>query len=328
MMGKALMTDVSNSKLESVLSGIRGYLNGQLAELEDELDTAQRSARELSEQLAAQQASGEALVASRDLLVAKLAELDGAVTDSTTVAGRRKARQKAAGTVPASVVAAVEGDAPLGSFEAEAPGEPSAPATLNAHQREVLGFLETTPGVHKVTEIAAAVSGPEATPAAVQAIRRSLGVLTVAGLATKSTQSGTAFYSAPEPTTPVAAKPRKAATKKAAAKKAVAEKAVAEKPAKAARSKAAKPAKAPAAKPADDAAAKPVRADRAKIVATLLVAEEPQSAAELSRTLMGDDWKSSDATNFRNVLKSLTAKGFVIEHRGEDNRARYTAVNT
>ena len=345
------MTDVSNSKLESVLSGIRGYLNGQLAELEGELDSAKGSVAELNEQLTSQQGSIEALAASRALLVAKLAELDGAVADSAVVADQRKTRQKAADKVPAAVVAAVEDDAPAGSLEAATPAaaEPSGAVTLNTSQREVLSFLETTPGVHKVTEIAAGVSGPEATPAAVQAIRRALSVLTAAGQATKSTQSGTAFYSAPEPAAaPAPAKPRKAAAGKATAKKTTAKKAAADKPVadkpvaakpeaekpaakktakKATRAKTAKAAKVTAAAVvADDADAKPVRADRAKIVATLLAAAEPQSAAEVSRTLMGDEWKSSDATNFRNVLKSLTAKGLVTEHRGEDNRARYTAA--
>jgi Fe2+ or Zn2+ uptake regulation protein len=71
---------------------------------------------------------------------------------------------------------------------------------------------------------------------------------------------------------------------------------------------------------------KTVRADRTKIVATLLGSPEPQSAAEVSRTVMGSQWKSSDATNFRNVLKSMAAEGIVAEHLGENNRSRYTVA--
>jgi Fe2+ or Zn2+ uptake regulation protein len=74
------------------------------------------------------------------------------------------------------------------------------------------------------------------------------------------------------------------------------------------------------------AAEKSVRADRTKIVATLLSASEPQSAGEVSRTVMGAEWRSSDATNFRNVLKSMVAEGVVAEHPGENNRTRYTVA--
>ena len=35
---------------------------------------------------------------------------------------------------------------------------------------------------------------------------------------------------------------------------------------------------------------------------------------------------SSDATNFRNVLKSMVAEGVVAEHVGENNRSRYTVA--
>jgi Fe2+ or Zn2+ uptake regulation protein/uncharacterized coiled-coil protein SlyX len=340
MMGKAFMTDVSISRLETVLSGIRGYLTSQLAELESELDEARRSVTQLSEQLASQQASIEVLVAGRELLVTKLAELDDAVTDSAVVGRARRSRQKASDTVPAEVVAAVTDDALVGSLEPTTPAKAaakgaaaavtSAPAALNAVQRDVLAFLEATPGVHKVTEIAATVSGPEVAPAALQAIRRALAVLTTAELATKSSQSGTAFYSAATPA-PVPAKPRKAAAKKSATKKAAAEKPVAEKAAakKAKRSTTtATKAKATAKTetPVAQAAEKTVRADRARIVAALQAAPEPLSAADLSRSMMGDEWRSSDATNFRNVLKSLAKQGLVAEQLGEDKRTRYAAA--
>ena len=75
-------------------------------------------------------------------------------------------------------------------------------------------------------------------------------------------------------------------------------------------------------------AAKPVRADRPTIVATLRAAGQPQSAADLSRTVMGDRWKPSDATDFRNVLKSLVKEGTVAVVTGEKNRSHYTAAAT
>jgi hypothetical protein len=41
---------------------------------------------------------------------------------------------------------------------------------------------------------------------------------------------------------------------------------------------------------------------------------------------MGSQWKSSDATNFRSVLKSMVTEGVVEEHVGENNRSRYTVA--
>ena len=254
-------------------------------------------------------------------------------------------------------------------------------------QRGVLNFLSTTPGVHKVSEIAVAVHGDDCDNAALQAVRRALTVLTGAGLAAKSTQSGTAFYSA-DAEAPAEAPATKAAAKKTPAKEATASKAA--KTSKAARSaEAARPSKdasgasadaplskltkAPATqarpaagRPAGKAAAtdalsaktskiiddqstmqvrkvtkkagpttaaaeaalaeKAVRADRTKIVAALLVASEPQPAGDVSRSVMGSQWKPSDATNFRNVLKSMLAEGVVAEHTDENSRARYTVA--
>ena len=69
-----------------------------------------------------------------------------------------------------------------------------------------------------------------------------------------------------------------------------------------------------------------MRADRTKIVAALLAASEPQSAGDVSRTVMGSDWRASDATNFRNVLKNMVTEGVIAEHIGENNRARYTVA--
>lgn len=393
MMGKALMAEASTTRFESVIAGIRGYLSEQLGELEHELDAARQSVAELNEQLAAKQSSIEVLVASRDLLLAKLNELDSALAESAVVTLPRQSRteteQPAAPQAEAvAVTEAVETAA--ATPEADDATE-QAPATkarkLNTGQRDVLAFLEATPGVHKVSEIATGVGGADAGNAAVQAVRRALAVLTEAGLATKSTQSGTAFYStaatevpavatttesteaveadeAPveAPAAPVTRRararktaPAKAGTKQAGPKKTGPKKAAKRTPraaaatttvadttddttstpaapARARKSRSAKGgaavAKAPAAEAAVPAAAaeKSLRADRSKIVATLLAATEPQSAGEVSRTVMGDEWRTSDATNFRKVLKSMTAEGLVAEHLSDNNRTRYTAT--
>ncbi|MFC1408317.1 hypothetical protein ACEZCY_03355 [Streptacidiphilus sp. N1-12] len=366
------MTEAANSRLESVLAGIRDYLTGQLNELDDELAAARQAVAELSEELAAREAAVGILVAGRDLLVAKLDELDSATTESEVALEAVEAAEVAEAVAEAVEVAEAVSEAVDVAVVAEAVEivsasvSASAPApvsreALNPGQVAVLGFLEATPGVHKVAEISVEVNGPEASSAAVQAIRRALAVLTRAGLAAKSEQAGTAFYSATaaapvvappaaEPVVEAAAparKPRKAAAKKATAKPAKAAPAAkaartakstkAAKPAKAAKAAKAAPAKkapakaaatVPAARTAPKAetvaAAKPVRADRAKIVATLEALREPQSAGEVSRAVMGDEWKSSDATNFRNVLKSMVKEGVVAEQTGEDKRARYT----
>lgn len=383
------MAEVSTTRFESVIAGIRGYLGEQLGELERELDEARQSVAELHEQLAAKQASIEVLVASRHLLATKLGELDGAMTESAVVVlpAQLRAEPEEAAAPQAEAVAAAE---PPAESPVEAPAETPAEALtdaaeeepvttargLNAGQRQVLVFLEAMPGVHRVSEIAAGVAGPDAGNAAAQAVRRALAALLQAGLATKSVQSGTAFYSATatetSPTTatattetvesaeaaeevPVApasgrARTRKAAPVKAkqpapkkAAKRAVRATVAAtpvdgaasdEAPAFTARTRKPRAAKghdaaeAPAAQAAAPvgAAGKPLRADRTKIVATLLAATEPQSAGEVSRTVMGDDWRASDATNFRQVLKGMTAEGLVAEHLGDNNRTRYTAT--
>ncbi|WP_042438729.1 hypothetical protein [Streptacidiphilus albus] len=405
------MAEVSTTKFDSVIAGIRGYLGEQLGELERELDEARQSLAELREQLAAKQSSIEVLVASRDLLATKLSELDGAMTGSAVVALPRQSRAETEQpTAPQAEVVAVA-ESPV-ETSAESPAETSADAVEeksvttagkpNAGQRQVLDFLEATPGVHRVSEIATGVAGPDAGNAAAQAVRRALAALVQTGLATKSSQSGTAFYSATEaespapaaaaaaiaetaetsaPTAtaesadtaeiagsvesaesveevPAAPAPRRARTRKAAPVKAnakqtgpkkaakrrparataattaVAEEAGDEAPASTPRVRKTRTAKgraaaeAPAAEVAapTGAAEKSLRADRAKIVATLRAAADPQSAGEVSRTVMGDDWRASDATNFRQVLKSMTAEGLVAEHHGEKNRTRYTAT--
>ncbi|QMU77019.1 hypothetical protein GXW83_16215 [Streptacidiphilus sp. PB12-B1b] len=402
------MAEASTTTFESVIAGIRGYLNEQLGELERELDAARQAVTQLNDQLTSKQSSIEGLIASRDLLAAKLRELDGALAESATVTLPRQSRAEADTaaapqdeTVAAvRTVEAVEAVAEPAAAEAAQPeAAPTAPAKarkLNGNQRNVLGFLETTPGVHKVSEIAAAVNGPDADNAATQAVRRALATLTRTGLATKSTQSGTAFYSAAETATgtvavteaaavvaeaveavqpveaaeeaaaeSVAAAPkartRKAATR-TAPKKAAPKKAAPKKAAKAtgAKKTAKRPSRAVAATPAEtiadapsaaaetpstpararkraakkvaaaspaDAGERTLRADRAKIVATLQAATEPQSAGDVSRTVMGDEWRTSDATNFRKVLKSMATEGVVAEHVGENNRARYTAAS-
>ncbi|MHA6764003.1 hypothetical protein [Streptacidiphilus sp. PAMC 29251] len=232
-----------------------------------------------------------------------------------------------------------------------------------AQQSQVLEYLNANPGIHKVAEIAAAVSGPDASPSAVQGIRRALAALLQAGQADKSTQSGTAFYSAATASAAAPAVKGRATRKKAAPQDA---KATATDPdttvdtssGKGARIPAARKAKtAPKASPAKKAvptrtapkkveggaaslpaageqdsasvpAPKSVRADRVAIVATLRAAAQPQSAAELSRSVMGEQWKPSDATNFRNVLKSLVKEGAVAVVPGDKNRSSYTAVPT
>lgn len=387
------MAETAINKLESVLAGIRGYLTEQLAELDGELDAARRSVAELSAELTSRQASAEALASGRDLLLAKLGELESVATDSATAAEPAEAAPAETATAePAAVAEAPAAPAVVAETVAtEAAAPVPTPTELSESQRAVLTFLEATPGVHKVAEIAVGVLGADASTAAVQGIRRALAVLTRAGLATKSAQSGTAFYSAEAPApAPAPAKSRKAAAKKTTAKKApakkpvaekavakkavakkaavkeaaaepavtepagaeqvvaepaVAEKAVAKKATKTAKKAPAKRASgtakatgsaktAKAAVPAprsepktDGSPAEPaVRADRTRIVATLIASAEPQSAGELSRAMMGEEWRPSDATNFRNVLKSLTAQGLVAEHREENNRARYSAA--
>ena len=427
------MAEGSIVRLESVIAGIRGYIGEQLTELENELSAAQGAVSALGEQLTTRQASIEALEASRALLLVKLNELEGAEADTRAFSQARESREEAGEAVAEEIVAAVGGDAVVGALPT---GSTAGTTKLTASQLGVLGFLEATPGVHKVSEIATAVLGSDADNAGLQAIRRALAALTGAELATKSTQSGTAFYSAStdrtavtevaaatdaatgpaaEKTTAKKTSAKKAAAKKSVAKEAVketaakevaakevaAEPAVAKKtarrvvakkaPAKSAPAKQAKQAKKPASRtarkatpsaaaaapavdattateaaadqtsakaparkstaksgtkspakrtvrkaaakkataaPAADASAaeKSVRADRTKIVATLLSSAEPLSAGEVSRSVMGAEWKSSDATNFRNVLKSMVAEGVVAEHVGENNRARYTVA--
>jgi Fe2+ or Zn2+ uptake regulation protein len=394
MMGKAHMAEAAISKLDSVLAGLRGYLTEQLRELDGELEAARKSVVQLGAELAAAQSAVEVLAASRDLLVSKLNELDGVAQPAAeqpaaeqpavrVPAARRPRTEKA--PKPEKKAAAAESQPksepkpepqaaskPESNSESESDSKaeskavsesasgPKAPKALNAGQQQVLAFLETTPGVHKVAEIAADVSGPDASAAAVQAVRRALSGLTAAGLVAKSEQSGTAFYSATsavvvEAVEVLAAEvtTRKPVVRKAVAKKAPAGKAAPAKsaPAKSSATKSsvaksstksaakkpatAKPRKAAATKAvstealsAEAAGAKQLRADRTKIVATLLAAQEPQSAGDVSRTVMGAEWKSSDATNFRSVLKSLVSEGVVTEHVGENNRARYTVAAT
>lgn len=381
------MAQASITKLESVIAGIRGYLSEQLGELDSELDAARTEVAELSEELASRQASVEVLVAGRNLLVTKLGELDGAVAETAAVPQTRQSPENASEKSTQETLANPDVDAVAVELPAtepdasEAETSPAAARTLNASQRDVLGFLESTPGTHKVTEIAIAVNGPDASNAAVQAVRRALAVLTETGRATKSTQSGTAFYSAtaasptaaeeaqaslqdadtdePAP----AAKARTSASKKAGSVRADSKKAAARKttnqtagPAAPTTPTATTEPVAESTVPSEKEAAsvevavpqrtrkatgkrttqgnrtasvptqKTVRADRTKIVATLLGSPEPQSAAEVSRTVMGSQWKSSDATNFRNVLKSMAAEGIVAEHLGENNRSRYTVA--
>ena len=404
------MAEESTTRFESVIAGIRGYLTEQLSELERELDDARQSVTELNEQLAAKQSSIEVLVASRDLLAAKLNELDGVITESAvaTLPGQLHAETEQPAAPQAEAVAAADvpdetpADAPAETATDAAEEKPATKARkLNAGQSQVLAFLEATPGVHQVSEIAAGVAGPDAGNAAAQAVRRALAVLTQAGLATKSTQSGTAFYSvaateAPATaaatastetaastetteaaeatgtaattetaeateTTTTAPATRRARTRKAAPAKAdaqqaapkktakrpaakrataktvaVAEEASSEAPVSIPRARKAGTAKGRAttakvpvaeAAPSADAAEKTLRADRTRILATLQAAGEPQSAGEVSRTVMGDDWRTSDATNFRHVLKNMTTEGLVAEHLGDNNRTRYTAAS-
>ena len=369
------MAEVSTSRFESVIAGIRGYLSEQLGELEGELHEARRSVAELHEQLAAKQSSIEVLVASRDLLAAKLNELDRAMTESAVAVLPDPLHNETEPSIASPAEAVAVDETPAGTLADTAEEKPAATERkLNAGQRRVLDFLEATPGVHQVSEIATGVAGPDAGKAAAQAVRRALAVLTQAGLATKSTQSGTAFYSATAaeataaagastaiaetaeaseeaPAAPVTrrarahkaapAKAKKSAPKKAAKRPAratatttaVAGEAGDEAPMSTTRPRKARAAKdraaaevltAEAAAPADTAE-KPLRADRARIVATLLAAAVPQSAGEVSRTVMGDDWRASDVTNFRQVLKSMTAEGLVAEHLGDNNRTRYSA---
>jgi Fe2+ or Zn2+ uptake regulation protein len=434
MTGKALMAEGSITRLESVIAGIRGYIGEQLSELENELGSTRGAVTALGEQLVARQAAIDTLEASRALLLAKLGELDGAEAETKVFAQARESREEAGDAVAEQIVTAVGGDAVVGALPTGAATVKAATGTpkLTASQLGVLGFLQDTPGVHKVSEIALAVYGGDSDNAALQAIRRALAALTGAGAAVKSTQSGTAFYSAtvetavaeaPAPAGRTAAKKApakkaeakkaetpKAETPKADAKKAEAPKAEAKESTATKSPKAAKTAKAtqsPKAAQATDAPAKQakkpatrtarkataetpapaaattvaetaaeavsetvadkpstpararksgssstavrtarktakkaapsatpatadksVRADRTKIVAALLAASTPQSAGEVSRTVMGSEWKSSDATNFRNVLKSMVAEGVVAEQLGDNNRARYTVAAT
>ena len=365
------MAEGSITKLESVIAGIRGYIGEQLSELENELGSTRGAVTSLGEQLAARQTAIAALEASRELLLAKLNELDGAEAETHAFAQARESREEAGDAVAETIVAAAGGDAVVGALPTGGAKKSSATGTakLTDSQVSVLGFLNSNSGVHKVSEIAVAVQGGESDNAGLQAIRRALAVLTEAGLALKSTQSGTAFYSAntdapaaakkapgKKAATPKAAKPAKAApaakpapaaksvaaAKPAAAAKAASDKAESSKPEKAV-DKASAAVKAPvrkavkavkAAKKAAPAAAetapaeKTVRADRTKIVAALLAASEPQSAGDVSRTVMGSDWRASDATNFRNVLKNMVTEGVIAEHIGENNRARYTVAAT
>ena len=362
MMGQALMAQGSITKLDSVIEGIRSYLSQQLGELESELDAARKEAAELGVQLASKQESIEVLVAGRDLLAAKLDELVGAVSETAAVpqarrspegAGEQSVQETVAQPELGAVVAvAVEPPATEPETGGAAETPPVAAKALNASQSNVLGFLESTPGPHKVAEIAAAVNGAGAGNAALQAVRRALGVLTEAGRAAKSTQSGTAFYSATavsskvseeaevshdedaEAPEPAAKTPRTSVSRKARSAKNALKKAAAKRTAKSG-SAASAPTAGESSTPSRTRSAKKtasapeektVRADRTKIVATLLGSPDPQSAAEVSRTVMGDQWRSSDATNFRNVLKSMVAEGVVAEHIGENNRSRYSVA--
>ncbi|MHA6761312.1 hypothetical protein [Streptacidiphilus sp. PAMC 29251] len=362
MTGTALMADTETTRLEAVLAGIRDYLTGQLEQLNLELAQAEQAVVELDRELNLKQASVNVLTDSRDLLVSTLAELDE-TKDSGTVARSRRSRKAAASTVTPDLAELVQGDGVVGALPDSAPAtqgqqtEPISRSTSSTIQDQVLEYLNTTPGIHKVAEIATAVSGPDASPSAVQGIRRALAALLTAGHAEKSAQSGTAFYSA---TAPPAAPAQKAGTtrKKAAPKAAkgdlpaagIAEDKSSSSTARIPAARKGKPgSKAPAAKQAAPrkntrksaaaavagvpeaapvSAAKPVRADRPTIVATLRAASQPQSATDLSRTVMGDQWKPSDATNFRNVLKSLAKEGTVAIVTGERNRSHYTAAPT
>ena len=370
------MAEGSITKLESVIAGIRGYIGEQLSELENELGSTRGAVTSLGEQLAARETAIAALEASRELLLAKLNELDGAEAETHAFAHARESREEAGNAVAETIVAAAGGDAVVGALPTGGAKKSSATgaAKLTDSQVGVLGFLNSNSGVHKVSEIAVAVQGGESDNAGLQAIRRALAVLTEAGLALKSTQSGTAFYSAntdapaakkapgKKAATPKAAKPAKTApaakpapaaksvaaakpvaVAKAASDKAASDKAESSKPekvvdkasaaTKATARKAVKAVKAvKAAKKAAPVAVetapaeKTVRADRTKIVAALLAASEPQSAGDVSRTVMGSDWRASDATNFRNVLKNMVTEGVIAEHIGENNRARYTVA--
>jgi len=367
------MAEGSITKLESVIAGIRGYIGEQLSELENELGSTRGAVTSLGEQLAARETAIAALEASRELLLAKLNELDGAEAETHAFAHARESREEAGNAVAETIVAAAGGDAVVGALPTGGAKKSSATgaAKLTDSQVGVLGFLNSNSGVHKVSEIAVAVQGGESDNAGLQAIRRALAVLTEAGLALKSTQSGTAFYSAntdapaakkapgKKAATPKAAKPAKTApaakpapaaksvaaakpvaVAKAASDKAASDKAESSKPEKvvdkasaATKATARKAVKAvKAAKKAAPVAVetapaeKTVRADRTKIVAALLAASEPQSAGDVSRTVMGSDWRASDATNFRNVLKNMVTEGVIAEHIGENNRARYTVA--
>ena len=359
------MTDTGITKLESVLAGIRGYLTDQLGVLDLELHTAKKAVVELNQELASRQALVESLTASRDLLVSKLAELDDTASDAAPVAKPRASRKAAGGAVPQETAVVVT-EAVVTEAVAEAPSDSGTAKKRSNTQGEVVAYLRSTPGVHKVAEIATAVSGSGSGAAVVQGIRRALAGLVQVGHVEKSLQSGTAFYSATADAPAVSTEVKAKATRKKAAPRptknsapeaetaapsvddasASATPAVTGKPTRAtrkAKTSAKKPAvvkavtkkrvakTAQAATPAPKAAVsvpaeKAVRADRAKIVAVLQSAAQPQSAAEVSRTVMGTEWKSSDATNFRNVLKSLAKEGAVVVVEGEKNRSHYTAA--
>ncbi|MEY9840492.1 hypothetical protein [Streptacidiphilus sp. EB103A] len=376
MMGEAFMAEASVSRLDTVIAGIRGYLREQLSELDGELEAARLSVAELTEQLTSRQSSVAMLMAGRDLLVSKLAELNEAWSDPASD-GHEQASEAEAPTPDA----AAEGDTAV-SPPTDAPAATAEPGPRpvrrpNASQRAVLEFLSGTPGVHKVSEIALGVNGPDAGNAAIQTIRRALGVLVEAGHVAKSVQAGTAFYSAasapsedaayaPDGETPAPheapssepATPRKApsATRKATASNKAAAKSTRARSPRSATSKGADNDTTTAAATADTAAAaserpletaarrptakktpkrstakkaapssgdKPVRADRPKIIAALLASAEPQSASEVSHAVMGAEWKPSDATNFRMVLKNMVTQGIVATYTGEDSRTRY-----
>ena len=366
------MAETSTTSLETVLADLRSYLTDRLTVLDGELDTARSSVAALHRELGAQEAAVQGLEASRDLLVGKLNELDGAVSTADDVAQARRSRTAAAEELAPEILTAVEADAGIGTVQDAEGTVPVAPAKLNAGQEQVLAFLRANPGVHKVTEIAEGISGSDATSAQTQAVRRALGTLAERGLTDVSRQSGTSFYTA-APAASVAATgsdgspdatpggraPKRTRSRSGSARKAAPKSTTAdEKPTRRSRrnTKASQdaattadavtpaaevtptgrtkrtPSRKSPAKQASTKAAKPatpgtaVRADRTKIVSTLQAAAEPLTAAEVSRTVMGAEWKTSDATNFRNVLKSLTAQGMVSAQLGTDRRARYAAA--
>ncbi len=102
------MAEEPTTKLESVIAGIRGYIGGQLSDLESELGATRGALTALGEQLTARQAAIVALEASRALLRAKLSELDGVEAEAREFAQARQSR-KESGIAVKDTVAAVAG---------------------------------------------------------------------------------------------------------------------------------------------------------------------------------------------------------------------------